>query len=145
MPARAGPAAVLVAATLVGAAVVGGDQAQAAERLRVRTSLGPITAEDTRDLRARGVAPRGSVLVVRFYRGRTRIALRRPRLDGRRFAAATAIDRTGDYTVRVTATRPDGTRTRASAGLTYGPKAEAPSAPSAPRATRPPSPAAATP
>lgn len=102
----------------------------ATDRLTVRTSLGPISEEkDTVDLRARGSAPRRSTLLVRFYRGKKRIGVRRPELEGTRYAAAKPIDRTGDYTVRVTATKPNGKKIRVSAGLTYGPTAEAPSAP----------------
>ena len=102
----------------------------ATDRLTLRTSLGPISTEtDTVDLRARGSAPRGSKLLVRFYRGNKRIGIRRPKLDGTRYSAAKPIDRTGEYTVRVTATKPNGKQIRVSADLTYGPTAEAPSAP----------------
>lgn len=115
---------VLTLALLAASGVAG-----AADRLTVRTSLGPIAEEsDTVDLRARGSAPRRSTLIVRFYRGNKRIGIRRPKLDGTRYSAAKPIDRTGEYTVRVTATKPDGSTIRVSAKLTYGPTAEAPAA-----------------
>lgn len=116
---------IVVALTLA----AGASAEAAADRVTVRTSLGPITAEDTRQLRARGTAPRGSTLVVRFYRGNKRIGTRRPELEGRRYSAAKVIDRTAEYRVRVTATTPEGKRIEVRARLTYGPTAEAPSAP----------------
>lgn len=121
------PLAAILLTTLVLATAA---TAGAADRLTLRTSLGPVSEErDTVDLRARGSAPRRSKLLVRFYRGKKRIGTRRPELDGTRYSAAKPIDRTGDYTVRVTATKPNGKKIRVSAGLTYGPTAEAPSAP----------------
>ena len=117
----------LISASLL--ASVSLTSAAATDRLTLRTSLGPVSEEtDTVDLRARGSAPRGSKLVVRFYRGAKRIGLRRPKLDGRRYATEKPIDRTGEYTVRVTATKRDGREIRVSAKLTYGPTAEAPAA-----------------
>lgn len=107
-----------------------GPGAGAAERLTVRTSLGPAAEDGDRvDLRARGTAPRDSRLLVRFYRGTKQIGIRRPELDGTRYAAEKPITRMGGYTVRVVATKPDGKRIRVSAKLNYGPTAEAPSAP----------------
>ena len=107
----------------------------ATDRLTLRTSLGPVSEEkDTVDLRARGSAPRRSKILVRFYRGKKRIGIRRPELDGTRYAAAKPIDRTGEYKVRVTATKPNGKKIQVSAGLTYGPTAEAPAADDAPAA-----------
>ena len=123
--------------TLLTALVLGSTATATAatDRLTLRTSLGPISEEtDTVDLRARGSAPRRSKILVRFYRGNKRIGIRRPELDRTRYAAEKPIDRTGDYTVRVTATKPDGKKIRVSADLTYGPTAEAPAADDAPAA-----------
>jgi len=121
------PTVLLLAVSMVLAA---GAAADAASQLSVRMSFGPVVgSKDARDLRARGGAPSGSRLVVRFYRGSRQIALRRPRLRGGRYATSFRIRRTGEYRVGVAAVRPDGTRMRTSAELDYGPTAEAPSAP----------------
>jgi hypothetical protein len=97
--------------------------------LTVRTSLGSIEPDDTRALRARGVAPRGSTLVVRFYRGRSLVATKHPRVRRGRYRASRSIDRTGAYVVRVAARTAGGETLRATATLDYGPRAKAPSAP----------------
>lgn len=114
------------------AGLAAGAPAAAGERLTLRTSLDPLVRGEDPVLRARGSAPGGSRLVVRFYRGTRHLATRKPRLDGGRYSAGASIRRPGEYTVRVTATRRDGSRLRASARLTYGPTAEAPSAPGNP-------------
>jgi len=127
----------LVVALFAVLALAAASTAGAADRLTLRTSLGPVLEEtDTRDLRARGSAPRGSKLLVRFYRGKKRIGSRRPRLEGTRYRAQKSIDRTGEYTVKVTATRRDGSKVRVDADLTYGPTAEAPAADDQPAAIR---------
>jgi len=127
--------ALAIAGPIVALSLAAAGTAGAADRLTVRTSLGPVKEKvDTVDLRARGSAPRRSTIVVRFYRGRKRIGTRRPELEGTRYAAAKPIDRTGEYTVRVVATTRDGSRIRVSAKLTYGPTAEAPAADDAPAA-----------
>jgi hypothetical protein len=123
-----------LAVTFAALAVAGQAAVSAAAEQRgtltLKTSLGPVDARDHRDLRARGTAPAGSRLLVRFYRGDRRVGLARPVVEaGRRYAAATPIDRTGEYVVRVTATTLAGRRLRVSAKLNYGPRAEAPSAP----------------
>lgn len=105
--------------------------------LRIRTSLGPIEDakgddEGVRALRAKGTAPAGSRITVRFYRGSRRLASERIVLKGskRAFSTSFDIDRTGAYKVRVSA-RPPRTSflLRATAKLDYGPGARAPSAP----------------
>ncbi len=112
------------------ALALGSTGATAAERLTVRTSLDPLAeAGDPRVLRARGTAPRGARVIVRFYRGSTHLTTRRPKLRADGYSTGASIRRPGEYTVRVTARRRDGKELRVSAKLTYGPVAEAPSAP----------------
>jgi hypothetical protein len=121
-----------IAITFVTARAAVTAAAERRDALTVRTSLGPIDAGDTRnprDLHARGSAPAGSRLLVRFFRGERRVGLARPEVKSGRYAAATEINRTGEYFVRVTATTLGGRRLRVSAKLNYGPRAEAPSAP----------------
>lgn len=104
-------------------------QAAGRETLSLRTSLGPISAQDTRPLRARGEAPTGSRLTVRYYRGSRRLKTKRYRVRDGRYRSAYPIDRTGRYTVRVSARTASGRVLRVTAELDYGPEAEAPSAP----------------
>lgn len=100
------------------------------ETITVTTSIGPLDEEtDTRELRARGTAPRGSRLEVRYYRRSKRLGTERPKLKGRRYASALAIDRTGVYKVKVIALTPRRQRLVVSATLRYTPDANAPSAP----------------
>lgn len=117
-------------AVLATAASAGGSArpSEARATLTVSTSLGPVGREDTRELRARGRAPRGSKLFVRFERGERSLGVTRPEVVDGRYAAAWEIDRPGDYRVRVTATTRSGRQLRVSAKLLYGPKAKAPSA-----------------
>ncbi len=104
------------------------------ETLTVTTSLGPVEQEtDTRDLRARGRAPKGSRLEVRFYRGSKRLGTARPKLRrGRRYRSALSIDRTGVYRVKVIALTRTDKRIVVTAKLRYTPDANAPSAPDDP-------------
>jgi len=109
-----------------------GSPARAAEQrpaLTLRTSLGPIAADDTRKLRALGQAPSGARLTVRFYRGSRRLSTRHPLVRDGRYRAFHSIDRTGEYVVRVSARLRTGETLRVTARLSYGPEAEAPSAP----------------
>ena len=99
------------------------------QTLTVETSLGPIEADGTRDLLAEGKAPKGSKIIVRFFRGHKAIARRHMKARKRRYKAAKPIDRTGSYKVVVVAKTRTGQEIKVSARLKYGPKAEAPSAP----------------
>jgi hypothetical protein len=128
----------LLAALLLAALVAGGSTAaQAAERaprvqtLTLRTSLGALDANDERALRARGVAPHGARIYVRFYRGTKHLFTRKTTTRGSddRYSAFHRITRTGGYRIRVTAITRSGARLKVSAKLDYAPVAEAPSAP----------------
>ncbi len=126
----------LCAAALLGASASA--PAVAAEPARhtltLTTSLGPVDKDDdTRDLRARGTAPRGSRIVVTFMRKGKVLGRERPKLrSNRRYAAALPIDRTGSYRVRVTAFLKTGQVIRVTARLEYGPEAQAPAPPPPP-------------
>ncbi len=99
------------------------------ETLTVETSLGEIEDDGRRDLQAKGKAPRGAKLVIRFYRGEKRLATRKVTVRKRRYKAEKAIDRIGSYKVVVVATTRRGNKIRVVARLKYGPQAEAPTAP----------------
>ena len=95
----------------------------------VTTSLGAVQKDDERNLRARGKAPAGSVLTVRFYRGSKLLDKDRTTVRDGRYKAFTPIARTGSYRVKVTAKTRSGETVTVTARLAYGPRAEAPSAP----------------
>jgi hypothetical protein len=105
------------------------DRRTARQTLTLETSLGPIDEYNRRPLRARGHAPRGSKLTIRFYRGKKRIAKRKVTVRKRSYKADKPIDRTGSYKVVVVARTRTGSKIRVSATLKYGPQADAPSAP----------------
>jgi hypothetical protein len=126
-------AALLLAALMAGASTA----AEAAERaprkqtLTLNTSLGSLEDNGERALRARGTAPRGARIYVRFYRGTKHLFTRRTttRGSGDRYSASHRIRRTGGYRIRVTALTRTGARLKVSAKLDYAPVAQAPSAP----------------
>ncbi|MDP9383860.1 MAG: hypothetical protein M3P50_01255 [Actinomycetota bacterium] len=109
--------------------------AEERETLTVTTSLGPLQEEtDTRELRARGKAPKGSKLEVRYYRGKKRLGVTRPKMGkNRRYKSDLVIDRTGVYRVKVIAITRSKERIVVSAKLRYTPDAQAPSAPEDPQ------------
>ncbi len=109
--------------------------AEERETLTVTTSLGPLQEEtDTRELRARGKAPKGSKLEVRYYRGKKRLGVTRPKMGkNRRYKSDLVIDRTGVYRVKVIAITRSKERIVVSAKLRYTPDAQAPSAPDDPQ------------
>ncbi|MDP9385233.1 MAG: hypothetical protein M3P50_08380 [Actinomycetota bacterium] len=126
--------ALIVALLALPAGAAAAPAAEKRQTLTVTTSLGPLDEEtDTRKLRARGEAPRGSRLEVRYYRGKKRLGTAHPkaRRDGR-YRSDHTIDRTGVYKVKVIATTRDDERIVVTAKLRYTPDAKAPSAPDDP-------------
>jgi hypothetical protein len=109
---------------LLGVAVPAAAQ-EKKDTLTVTTSLGPIAEDDTRNLRARGKAPKGSKVTVRFYRGDRKLGSMRAKVRDGRYKAWTKIDRLGQYRVKVTAKTRRGSTITVTARLKYGPKAEA--------------------
>ena len=127
------PVPLLAALLLAALLALGSSSALAADssKLTVRTSLGPPTDNGKRPIRARGTAPKGARIYVRFYRGSKHLFTRKTTTRGSstRYTALHHVTRTGDYRVRVTALTRSGTTLKVSARLTFAPEAEAPSAP----------------